>query len=192
MKDKTLSENSNLYDTPNDVLIDKTKKVSNKPSSQYLTQDGKKSQTIKIPITDNQQASASIGMFDRRINRIGFLLGFIYAIAPFILAIILELSIRTTNLSTSLYATVINIIALLLGFISFILLIPITISLYMRRLHDINRSGGYTFLLLIPLMAQLLFLFLLFKAGNKHNNKFGMPIHSNNYLVVLGFKKPKN
>ena len=190
MKESSLPENSNFISTSHKV-VDESKKQFKTNELDHTSTNSQKNLVNKIPISDNQQTVLSIGMFDRRINRIGFLLGFIYSLVPFFVASILELSTRSINLSTSFLASAVNGIAVILGLISIIVFIPISISLFMRRLHDINKSGGYAFLLLVPIIGQLLFLFLVFVPGNKQSNIFGMPVHSSNYWVTIGFKKPK-
>jgi len=180
MKESSLPENSNFISTSHKV-VDESKKQFKTNELDHTSTNSQKNLVNKIPISDNQQTVLSIGMFDRRINRIGFLLGFIYSLVPFFVASILELSTRSINLSTSFLASAVNGIAVILGLISIIVFIPISISLFMRRLHDINKSGGYAFLLLVPIIGQLLFLFLVFVPGDKQSNIFGMPVHSSNY-----------
>ena len=57
------------------------------------------------------------------------------------------------------------------GFI--VLSIPANISLQMRRLHDINMSGGWIWLALIPYAGWLALLIMNFMPGTEGTNKFG-------------------
>lgn len=142
------------------------------------------------------QPQAQLGMFQRRIGRLGFLLGIIYWAAILIVPALLQLVVHfalngsTSSTGSNPLIAIANIISILFGIGGFILLIPIVISLYVRRLHDVNQSGLLTLLVLVPLVNLLLFLYLLFAPGNPGQNKYGEAANSYNYWVVIGFKKP--
>ncbi len=65
------------------------------------------------------------------------------------------------------------------GYVKIIYLFLITfttLSLVVRRLHDMNKTGFYSLLLLIPLLNILLYIYLLFahtKDNHKGVNKYG-------------------
>lgn len=42
-----------------------------------------------------------------------------------------------------------------------------------RRLHDINKSGWYYFISLIPFVGGIILLVWLFKDGDRHTNNYG-------------------
>ncbi|HEY4964518.1 MAG TPA: DUF805 domain-containing protein [Candidatus Saccharimonadales bacterium] len=92
--------------------------------------------------------------------------------------------------SSNSYLKLTDILSIIVGAITLILFIPVSISLYVRRFHDLNQSGLLTFLTLIPFLGTLVFIYLLFAPGNTSQNKYGLPINSNNFWVVLGFKRP--
>jgi uncharacterized membrane protein YhaH (DUF805 family) len=54
-----------------------------------------------------------------------------------------------------------------------ILTIPANISLKWRRLHDINMSGGWMFLVLIPFVGSTALLIMDFMPGTQGMNKYG-------------------
>ena len=54
------------------------------------------------------------------------------------------------------------------------LLVP-TLAVSVRRLHDIDKGGGWIFINLIPLIGSIWFLVLLIKEGEKVANRFGNP-----------------
>lgn len=58
------------------------------------------------------------------------------------------------------------------GLYGLFILIP-GIALGVRRLHDMNASGWWYLLTLIPLANFILFLVLLFKSGSEGPNNFG-------------------
>jgi uncharacterized membrane protein YhaH (DUF805 family) len=83
-----------------------------------------------------------------------------------------------------------NIISLIVGIVTVIAVIPISISLQMRRWHDLGQSGIFILLSFIPFAGFFVGLYLLFAPGKPEPNKYGTQVSSNNFLVVLGFKKP--
>src|SRR3989338_2250508 len=50
----------------------------------------------------------------------------------------------------------------------------LSISLHIRRIHDINRSGAYFLLSFFPFF-NFFYLFLLFQVGNERANTYGEP-----------------
>lgn len=61
------------------------------------------------------------------------------------------------------------------------------LSLYVRRLHDLNNSGWWTLLIFVPLLNLLLFIYLLFFPGSKSINSFGNKIVRNGTGVFVAF-----
>ena len=57
-------------------------------------------------------------------------------------------------------------------FIFLIMIIP-GISVSIRRLHDINKSGALLFINIIPIIGPLLIFFMLIKEGTKGKNDYG-------------------
>ena len=56
-----------------------------------------------------------------------------------------------------------------------------TLSAGARRLHDVNKSGGYLFLSLIPTIGSIILLFMLIPEGDKGKNRFGInPLNKKN------------
>lgn len=48
-----------------------------------------------------------------------------------------------------------------------------SLSVLWRRLHDVNKSGGYAFMVLIPFIGWIFVLIALVKEGDLHENRFG-------------------
>lgn len=48
------------------------------------------------------------------------------------------------------------------------------IALAIRRLHDVNKSGWYILINLIPILGGLIFFFSMIKAGTYGENKYGL------------------
>jgi len=59
--------------------------------------------------------------------------------------------------------------------VSLIFLIP-SLAVSARRLHDINKSGWWILIALIPIIGTIWFLILTIKEGDKTENKFGSPV----------------
>ncbi|MFA5511071.1 MAG: DUF805 domain-containing protein [Candidatus Kapaibacterium sp.] len=55
----------------------------------------------------------------------------------------------------------------------FVTLIP-TISVTVRRLHDIGHSGLLALLYLLPIIGELILIILLLKKGIAHENEYGL------------------
>lgn len=47
------------------------------------------------------------------------------------------------------------------------------ISLSVRRLHDLDKSGWFAVLLLVPVVGLVLYLYLLVRKGTEGSNRFG-------------------
>ncbi|MCA0044300.1 DUF805 domain-containing protein [Celeribacter litoreus] len=48
-----------------------------------------------------------------------------------------------------------------------------SISVWVRRLHDVNRSGWWAWLILIPLIGWIILLYWAVKGGTEGPNRFG-------------------
>jgi uncharacterized membrane protein YhaH (DUF805 family) len=93
--------------------------------------------------------------FEGRINRLQFLASILIIGVPVFL--ISELVNYDFN----------NIIFIISIFISLLVIFPIT-----QRFHDLNLSGWYTLIVLIPILSIIPMLFLLFWPGTKGHNKY--------------------
>ena len=60
-----------------------------------------------------------------------------------------------------------------MNFIINLIMMPIGISLYVRRLHDINKSGWYYLLLFTGIGIIPLFYWFFIKKGNNGANSYG-------------------
>ena len=57
-------------------------------------------------------------------------------------------------------------------FFYFLFFIP-SLALYVRRLHDINRSGWWLLIVLIPFIGLITLIFFFCLKGSKNRNDFG-------------------
>lgn len=51
-----------------------------------------------------------------------------------------------------------------------------TLSITWRRLHDVNKSGGWFFFVFLPIVGWILLLIQLVKEGDAEPNRFGEPV----------------
>jgi uncharacterized membrane protein YhaH (DUF805 family) len=51
-----------------------------------------------------------------------------------------------------------------------------TLAIMWRRLHDVNKSGGWFFFVLLPIVGWVLLLIQLVKDGDAAANRFGEPV----------------
>lgn len=65
-----------------------------------------------------------------------------------------------------------DVIDLLSGIFLLFVLIP-SLSIGVRRLHDVNKSGWWYGLILIPLVGPLVLLYWAVKPGDAHGNAYG-------------------
>lgn len=124
-------------------------------------------------------------LFGGRINRRSFLLGLITNVVAFCSVFVpfMALNIISATLNNSILGTISSIFFLL----TYLIAIVLSSALYIRRLHDINRSGWWVFLLQIPLLGFIFFLFLLFKKGVTEKNKYGKTFSFNKFQSLLLF-----
>lgn len=54
-----------------------------------------------------------------------------------------------------------------------------------RRLHDVDRTGWWALLVLVPVLNLLLFVYLLLVPGSDGTNRYGAPSGPNGVLVTL-------
>lgn len=92
-----------------------------------------------------------------------------FALFNIIFSIVASLIDRFTGLSIDISGVSIGIIS---SIYSLFILIP-SLAVIVRRLHDTNRSGGWIFIGLIPLIGWIVLLVFYCTAGTVGNNKYG-------------------
>ena len=65
------------------------------------------------------------------------------------------------------------LVLLVISIFSFIFLFLAPLSLTARRLHDVNRSGWWQLIFVIPLLGLILWLYWMLKKGDEGENRFG-------------------
>lgn len=90
------------------------------------------------------------------------------------------LAVLLVNLALALLGLVFNESVLgdlmeLLSSVFFLFVLIPSISIGVRRLHDINKSGWWYLLLLIPLIGPVVLLYWAIQPGDAHSNTYGDP-----------------
>lgn len=65
--------------------------------------------------------------------------------------------------------------------------IYLLVCMAVKRLHDINRSGWYLLLALVPLFGTIYSLYIMLKTGAAEENRFGAVVSTKSWEKVLGF-----
>lgn len=113
-------------------------------------------------------ALKNYAVFSGRTRRRDYWMFVLFNIIFSIVASILD-RLLGTNLTTPegyVYGGVISCIY------SLAILIP-SLAIVVRRLHDINKSGGWIFIFFIPIIGWIWLLILLCTAGTAGENRFG-------------------
>ena len=110
-----------------------------------------------------------------------FVLGNFILIIPFyILAMV---GVSNENIGLSLLGNIVYLVTAL-GFF-----IP-GLAVAVRRLHDINKSGWYYFIVLIPLIGAIVLLVWFFTDGDRFTNNYGADPKNLNE-VEFDFERPE-
>ena len=113
------------------------------------------------------------GMWAGRVGRRQYLVNYLIltvvgVILGFPLAFWFGLSIYNVSLAEAL-------LSFLVLFILSIIQTVFVFSLHIRRLHDIDQTGLWSLLTLLPFIGFLLLLALIFIGGDSTSNKYGEP-----------------
>jgi len=106
-----------------------------------------------------------IRLFKGRISRIEYVGGF------FVLYLTIFISVFLVSLLGYKDVMVINYVAYAIG-------IPLSLGLFIRRMHDLGQGGWMLVLLFVPILNLLYQLYLLFAKGQDKENIYG-PIPKN-------------
>jgi len=106
-------------------------------------------------------------LFDGRARRKEF---WYYQLVVFAIGIIVSILAVILGIISS---TLASIVYALYGIIMLALLVP-SIGVSIRRLHDINKSGWFLLVSLIPLVGGLYLIYLFVTEGTIGSNEFGV------------------
>lgn len=124
-----------------------------------------------------------MSFLNKRLNRESYILycGFVF---PLLIGVS---SLNSALQELKYYHDIKNIANtnLCIGLIFFIAIFILTI----KRLHDINRSGFYSLLLIIPFVILIMPLYLVAKKGSLGINKYGDEVHNENAVYLQKIKR---
>lgn len=130
--------------------------------------------------------------FNGRFGRLSFIGWYaFFNIVMFFIGIGLALFTGVFNLtSLNLDSQLLQSLASLTG-LSYSVLFLVYLYFYMvlvaRRLHDLNKSGWWMLLLLIPVLNIVFIFYLLFAAGSRGANQYGLPRPSAVWEKILAW-----
>jgi uncharacterized membrane protein YhaH (DUF805 family) len=125
------------------------------------------------PHTDQSNQSSTLpsepthSFFNGRINRLGFFVAGLYTGALLVVLFV-------ANQAAPKHGAVSTVTVLISGLI-YIGLLILTISLEIRRWHDIGKSGWLTILNFIPIVNFITDLILIFTPSKAGPNEYGLP-----------------
>lgn len=111
-------------------------------------------------------------LFKGRLNRRNFLIGHLITGIGFLILITLLVSIAGILLKI-LPASMVGLPTIILELLVYIIFSIFYLSLYFRRIHDLGWPAISLLLAVIPIVNVVLILFLFFKKGQDHDNKYG-------------------
>ncbi len=134
----------------------------------------------------------SIISFNGRIGRLRYLA---YAMSiNFVLSLAMGASMAATMGTAAFMAGTpegMSITSILLALVFYIAMIVISVMFAKRRLNDLNRSGWWCLLLIVPLANLLLALYMLLFPGTDGDNNWGPAPDANSLgVLILGWMVP--
>ena len=122
--------------------------------------------------TDVFQAFLPDGRSSRFQYAVGMLLGMASIVAAvFSIQYLFNFSMSANDTSTFVTLTILTVFAMCKIAMSIFLMLMLNV----KRLHDINESGLWTCLLMIPALGVILVIFLLLAPGYVFRNQYGSP-----------------
>jgi uncharacterized membrane protein YhaH (DUF805 family) len=121
-----------------------------------------------VNVLDSETAKITVGdvlfSFEGRIGR-GTFWGAI--ISLFIFSILLQIGIASVSRNNG--GSIVGVVAISLG----ILMVIVAISIYVKRWHDLNKSGWWVLTMFIPAINILVLLYLGIAPGTPSSNNYG-------------------
>ena len=134
----------------------------------------------------------SIISFNGRIGRLRYLayaMGINFALMA-VMGVVVGVTIGTTAFmagSTEGLST----LGVVIGLVFYIAIIVVSVMFMKRRLNDLNRSGWWGLLVIVPLVGLLLAIYLMFFPGTDGDNNWGPAPTSNSIgVLILGWMMP--
>lgn len=128
-------------------------------------------------------------MFSGRIDRTGLILGIGYLLVPIVEAIVAYFFLSLIIGQTPSGQQALDVITLTVGcpyvVLWAVLFASTTISLFVRRWHDLELSGWLSLLFLLPLVGIMAGIMLMVTEGSAKANKYGRPNSPRRLFAVL-------
>ena len=138
----------------------------------------------------NELYSPSILSFNGRIGRLRYLA---YSIGTsFLLMLALMPLVGASALmGAGVDSSAMGAIGMLLVMVIYIAMLVFSVMFAKRRLNDLNRSGWWFLLFIVPIVNLLLTIYLVFFPGTDGSNSFGPAPQANSLgVLILGWMMP--
>ncbi len=103
----------------------------------------------------------------------------------FLTSLLLGIAVFAVALLVGVASRSLGGISFLVVIAAYIIAVPISISLSVRRAHDMNWSGWYVLFMLVPFVNFVFALIFLFKPGTAGANTYGLPQGDRNFKDTL-------
>ena len=113
--------------------------------------------------------------FQTRASRTQFWNFYIFTMIAGLIALQVDLYLELRLIEINMPTSGDIILGHIYVFLYFLFFIP-SFSLYIRRLHDINKSGWWLLIMLIPFIGLITISFFWLLKGNEKTNRYGEPI----------------
>jgi len=162
--------------------------VSEQPVSNALNEPSNAGPAVVLK-PPSLPPAASPGVFRGRIGRLGYLAGLLYFAVAFV-AIIIFFAIAGRLTSPGSVANAgVNTLVFLVGAVLVVAMVVLGVGINIRRWHDLDQSGWFTLLHLIPGASLVIVFIMLIVPGTSGPNKYGQPFSGADQPArVFGFK----
>ncbi len=139
---------------------------------------------------DNELYQPSIFSFNGRIGRLRYLA---YGLGVNFVLMLVMFPIMGASMFAGAAAGPegMSVVAMLAMAVFYIVTIVVSVMFAKRRLNDLNRSGWWFLLFIVPIVNFLLAIYLIFFPGTDGSNNFGPPPVANSIgVLILGWMFP--
>lgn len=139
-------------------------------------------------------------LFEGRIRRREYILGVTLLIPMDILVKVIlmhicfglvwvwgNLSGHVVSSSGDVFLKILVVVSIILPDVIIYIFLPLSLSI--RRFHDLNKSGWYSLLFLVPIANLFILFYLPLAGGYKEANNYGQPVSNTIWKNLLGVKK---
>lgn len=126
---------------------------------------------------------------DGRFSRLSYLgWALLLALVFFVIAMVAAIAMGITkDMAAGFDPSSLGIGAMVVGIPLIIAMVYVGFVFAIRRLHDMNASGWWSLLMIVPLVSMIMYLVLAFKAGTDGPNRYGPARPTAGWEKILGY-----